>query len=195
MPDIYDTHPTLYKLVSMGDVPDEAWANRSGWATAFSKLDDPKYFKLQFGEQLAGIAAEPPFAGRDDLMLLTWNVESMCEEADIKVVVEEGEPRAYVDFIPYACMSAPPKVLALKDGKHVLPLFGADATAGGGLSSSHPQLEHSAFVEDCDGFTVEEIKLENEGLEWEIDHHHQLEEIEWEQGEEYEEDEGDYEDN
>ena len=38
MPDIYDTHPTLYKLVSMGDVPDEAWANRSGWATAFSKV-------------------------------------------------------------------------------------------------------------------------------------------------------------
>ena len=38
MPDIYDTHPTLYKLVSAGDIPDDAWANRNGWTSAFTKV-------------------------------------------------------------------------------------------------------------------------------------------------------------
>lgn len=66
-------------------------------------------------------------------MLLTFNVEKMCEEADIKVEIEDGEPRAYADFIPYACMCAPPMVLALKDGKHELPLFGAEAAAAAAL--------------------------------------------------------------
>merc|ERR1711908_247743 len=95
---------------------------------AFTKLDDPKYFKLNTGEQLADVAAAS-FAGKADLMLLTLNVEKMCEEADMKVEFEAGEPRAYGDFIPHACMSAPPALLALKDGKHVLPLFGAEAAA------------------------------------------------------------------
>jgi uncharacterized protein (DUF952 family) len=143
MGDVYDTHPILYQLVDKQDVAENAWNGRLSWTSAFTKLDDPKYFILQTGEQLAGKAASS-FAGKEDLMLLTWKVESMCEEADIKVKFEDdGEPRAYGDFIPYACLSAPPALLALKDGKHVLPLFGAEAAAAAAL------LEESAIHSDA----------------------------------------------
>ena len=135
MPDIYDEHPTLYKLVSKEDIPDDAWANRNGWETSFTKMDGAKYFTLAMGAQLAGVAASK-FAGKEDLMLLTFGVEKMVEEADIPVKIEDGEPRAYGDFIPFACMSAPPMALALKDGKHVLPLFGAEAAAAAALEES-----------------------------------------------------------
>jgi uncharacterized protein (DUF952 family) len=149
MPDIYDEHPTLYKLVSAGDVPDDAWSSRNGWATAFTKLDDPKYFKLSTGEALAGAAAST-FKDKTDLMLLTFNVEKMCEEADIKVKIEDGEPRAYADFIPYACMSAPPSLIELKDGKHVLPLFGAEAEAAA-LLKADGEVYSDAATSDDDG--------------------------------------------
>ena len=57
------------KLVDAADVPADAWASRNSWATAFTKLDNPKYFTLQTGEQLASMAAES-YAGKTDLMLL-----------------------------------------------------------------------------------------------------------------------------
>lgn len=150
MPDIYDTHPTLYKLVAAADVPDDAWATRNGWTTSYVKMDTSKYFKLQFGEQLEGLAASGEFAGNTTIKLLTLNVEKMCEEADIKVVIEDGEPRAYADFIPYACMSAPPYVLELKDGKHVLPLFGA-ALASQQAAMGETGLESEPNTSDDDG--------------------------------------------
>ena len=151
MPDIYDEHPTLYKLVSAGDVPDDAWSSRNGWTTFYSKLDGKKHFTLSTGEQLAGVAAAS-FAGKEDLMLLTLNVEKMCEEADIKVLIEDGEPRAYADFIPYACMSAPPALLVLKEGKHVLPLFGAEkAAAEAAAELEKTTIESEGNTSDDDG--------------------------------------------
>merc|ERR1712146_453654 len=60
-------------------------------------------------------------------------VERLCQDADMKVKIENDEPRAYGDFMPYACMSAPPKKLEMKDGKHVLPLFGAEKAAAEAL--------------------------------------------------------------
>lgn len=148
MPDIYDTHPTLYKLVAAADVPEDAWGNRNGWTTAYAKPDDPKFFKLLMGEQLESAAATL-FAGRNDVKMLTLNVEKMCEEADIKVVIENGEARAYGDFIPYACMSAPPRLLELKDGKHVLPLFGEALAAAVAIQES--ELLSDPNTSDDDG--------------------------------------------
>ena len=82
-------------------------------------------------------------------MLLTFNVQKMVEEADIDVKLQDGELRAYNDFIPYACMSAPPMPLALKDGKHVLPLFGEEARAAAALAEG--EAESDANTSDDDG--------------------------------------------
>ena len=112
-------------------------------------MDDPKYFTLQTGEQLADLAAKA-YAGKEDLMLLEFSVEKMVEEADVDVKFEGDEPRAYADFIPYACMSAPPKKLALKDGKHVLPLFGAEAAAAAAILAE-AQIDSEPNTSDDDG--------------------------------------------
>lgn len=148
MPDIYDTHPTMYKLVAAADVPEDAWATRNSWTTFYAKMDTSKYFKLQLGEQLEGLAASE-FAGNAAVKLLTLNVEKMCEEADIKVVIEDGEPRAYGDFIPYACMTAPPQLLELKDGKHVLPLFGEALAAQ--IAMQESAIDSDPNTSDDDG--------------------------------------------
>ena len=150
MPDVYDTHPTLYKLVAAADVPDDAWSSRNSWTTSFGKMDDPKYFKLQTAEQLEEVAAKA-FAGKEDVMLLEFSVEKMVEEADVEVKFEGDEPRAYADFIPYACMSAPPKKLALQDGKHVMPLVGAAAVAAAAAALAASQIDSDPNTSDDDG--------------------------------------------
>ena len=151
MPDIYDEHPTLYKLVEAADIPDDAWASRNGWTTAYDKADGKNYFSLVSGESLREIA-DTKYAGKKDLMLLTFNIEKMCEEADMKVKAEEGEFRAYGDFIPYACMSAPPSLLAFKeDGKHLLPLFGAEAAAAAAAAMAESGLISEPNTSDDDG--------------------------------------------
>jgi hypothetical protein len=165
MPDIYDTHPTLYKLVAAADVPEDAWEARKGWTTCYAKMDTAKYFKLQFGEQLKDLAASSEYSGNAAVKLLVLNVETMCEEADIKVVIEDGEPRAYCDFIPYACLSAPPRVIELnKDGKHVLPLFGADLAAYNlALQESAIDSENSSDDDGLEPFSQHMYDLDDDG--------------------------------
>ena len=154
MPDVYDTHPTLYKIVAAADVPEDAWARRNDWMGAFTKLDDPKYFSLNTGEQLRGKVDAESYAGKTDLVLLTFNVEKMVEEADMKVNFVDGEPRAFGDFIPFACLCAPPMALELKeDGKHKLPLFGAEAEAAAALAAAN-EVYSDAATSDDDGLAA-----------------------------------------
>ena len=128
----------LFRLSHVADVPEDAWKSRLQWTTCFkgvAGLDD-KFMHLSTAEQIAGTAAAY-FAGRNDVMLLRFSVESMVEEADLKVRWEsaapppgeksrDGEfPHVYGGPIPFACLAAPPALLALDaDGKHVLPSLG-----------------------------------------------------------------------
>ena len=70
-------------------------------------------------------------------MLLRFSVFTMQEEADLKIKWEDTFPHAYGGPIPYACLAAPPAVLALgPDGKHVFPLLGAAAAAAAAASAA-----------------------------------------------------------
>ena len=125
----------LYMLALAADVAEDAWRTRLGWTAAFVGAKSTKFINLFTDEQLAS-AAEASFAGKADLMLLSFNVESMREEADLKVKFEAAESTSggagafvhvYGGPIPYACLHAPPLLLTLTDGKHVFPLMGAAA--------------------------------------------------------------------
>ena len=128
MPDIYDEHPTLYKLVEAADIPDDAWASRNGWTTAYDK-DGKNYFSLVSGESLREIA-DTKYAGKKDLMLLTFNIEKMCEEADMKVKAEEGEFRAGWRLYSLRMHVGAAIVAGIQGGRQAPPpLFGAEAVA------------------------------------------------------------------
>lgn len=129
--------PVLYMLVPAAEIPEDAWRTRQGWTTAFVGKQSTKFISLLAPEQVAG-AAERLFAGRDDIMLLSFVVETMREEADLQIKFEAAEseaggagafPHAYGGPIPYACLYATPALLKLADGKHVLPPLGMVATA------------------------------------------------------------------
>eukprot|EP00325_Prymnesiales_sp_UTEX-LB-985_P030448 CAMPEP_0174719046 /NCGR_PEP_ID=MMETSP1094-20130205/30726_1 /TAXON_ID=156173 /ORGANISM="Chrysochromulina brevifilum, Strain UTEX LB 985" /LENGTH=174 /DNA_ID=CAMNT_0015919301 /DNA_START=23 /DNA_END=547 /DNA_ORIENTATION=+ len=119
----------LYKLVLKADVPEDAWRTRLEWTQCFKGDTNKNFIPLLTGEQLAS-AAEASFAGRDDVMLLSFKVNSMEQEADLKIKYEAAEseaggsgpfPHVYGGWIPYACLLGAPTVLELVDGKHVIP--------------------------------------------------------------------------
>ena len=122
-------HEILYKLAPAAEVPEDAWRTRLGWTTAFVG-DGSSCITLLTPEQVAGAAEGPAFAGKADIMLLSFTVETMIEEADLKVKFESGAANVYGGPIPYACLHAMPATLKLADGKLVVPPLGKAALAG-----------------------------------------------------------------
>ena len=118
----------LYKLALASEVPADAWKTRMGWTTAFVGTQSTKYITLCDIDKLAGEAAAS-FAGRADVMVLSFTVESMRDEGDLKIKLEEGEYRAYGGVIPFACLYSEPVQLTLDGGKHIFPPLGLAATA------------------------------------------------------------------
>ena len=79
----------LYRLALAAEVPDDAWRTRLQWISAFkgvAGLDD-QFIHLSTAAQVVG-TAEAYFAGKSDVMLLCFTVESMKEEADLQVKYE-----------------------------------------------------------------------------------------------------------
>ena len=129
----------LYRLALRAEVPEDAWKKRLQWKSSFTGLTglDDVFIHLSTADQVAGTAAAY-FAGKTDVMLLRFAVKLMREEANLDIRWEaavplrpgeksrEGKfPHIYGGPIPFACLAAPPVLLALdSDGKHVLPPLG-----------------------------------------------------------------------
>ena len=104
----------LYRLALAADVPEDAWKTRLQWTTAFSGVAglDDNFLHLSSAEQLPG-TAEAHFAGKSDVMLLKFSVESMCEEADLEVRWEDVDgtkfPHVFGNqFLTLASLQRPP---------------------------------------------------------------------------------------
>jgi len=124
----------LYKLAFSSSIPEDAWRTRLQWTSAFLGDQSTNFITLLTAAQLAGAAEAAPFAGRDDVMLLSFKVESMREEADLQVKYEAAESESggsgafvhvYGGGIPYACLHAAPATLEVADGKLVFPPMGS----------------------------------------------------------------------
>lgn len=138
----------LYKLALAADVPENAWRTRLEWMTAFVGDKSTKFITLYSAEQLAA-AAEASFAGRADVMLLSFSTEPMDKEADLKIKCEDGAFNVYGGAIPYACLHAAPVPLALgSDGKHTFPLLGEAAVAAALLLSEQQGEESEDGTDD-----------------------------------------------
>ena len=124
----------LYTFALSADVPDDTWRTRLGWTTAFQGDKARGFINLYTIDQMAA-AVESSFAGKQDVMLLSFIVESMREEADLEIKYEAAESASggagahahcYGGYIPYACLQAPPALLEVNDnGQHIFPLLGA----------------------------------------------------------------------
>lgn len=124
----------LYTFALSADVPEDAWRTRLGWTTAFQGDKARSFINLYTADQMAA-ACQSLFAGKQDVMLLAFIVDSMREEADLEIKFEAAEFEAggagahahcYGGYIPYACLQAPPALLQLnEDGRHIFPLMGA----------------------------------------------------------------------
>jgi len=124
----------LYTFASSQSVPDDAWRTRLGWTSAFKGDQERSFINLYTVNQMAG-AVEASFAGKQDVVLLSFNEDSMREEADLEIKFEAAESASggagahahcYGGYIPYACLEAPPALLELNDnGQHIFPLLGA----------------------------------------------------------------------
>ena len=153
------TDPVLYKLVAAAEVPEDAWRSRLNFMGAYVGDKSKKFITLFTAEQLAG-AVEAEFAGRDDAMLMSFNVETMVEEADLKIKFEAAETEsggtgAFAHaygmplIIPYACLTGPPSLLKLgEDGKHVFPPIGSALGAGGAGGMDGEGIESDPGTDD-----------------------------------------------
>ena len=122
----------LYRLSLSAEIPEDAWRTRLQWTSCYkgvAGLDD-HFLHLSSADQVEGTAAAY-FAGKADVMLLRFSSAVMREEADLDIRWEaastrDGDfPHVYGGYIPFACLTAPPVVLALgPDGKHILPSLG-----------------------------------------------------------------------
>ena len=99
--------------------------------------------------------AAAAYAGRDDVLLLSFIVESMVEEADLKIKYEAAASapggtgafaNVYGGVIPYACLHAAPMLLKLVDGKLVIPGIGSND--GGGADTIGASVDMDSDVED-----------------------------------------------
>lgn len=149
----------LYKLVLAENVPEDCWRTRLDWTQCFKGDQSASFISLLKPEQLAS-AAEASFAGKTDVMLLSFAVERMVEEADLKVKFEAAEsasggegPFAHVygGFIPYACMESAPVLLTLADGKHVFPPLGV-AVGMGNFSYKEEEEDNSGTDDGMEPF-------------------------------------------
>lgn len=155
-------HEDLYRLALAAEVPEDAWRTRLGWTTAFVGVPglDASFVHLSTAEQVAGTAAAY-FAGKTDVLLLSFSAESMREEADLDIRWEaaapmpgesarDGEfPHVYGGAIPFACLAAQPALLALgPDGKHVLPPLGSVAVAAAEAARHAEEPEDNVSSDD-----------------------------------------------
>ena len=167
-----DPDGILYRLALCAEVPDDAWRARLQYTGVYKGVAglDGNFIHCSTPEQAAQTAAAH-FAGKDDVMLLRFSV-SLMREADLEVRWEDAAPapgtdqrdgkfpHVYGGPIPYACLAAPPVVLALgSDGKHTFP--SASPTQGSGITF--------APINDEDGFTEQELQDDIEGIEWNND--------------------------
>ena len=158
------SNDVLYRLCLASEVPDDAWKTRLQWMTCFTgvKADD-KFMHLSTAEQVVE-QVESYFAGKDDVMLLSFSSEVMREEADLKIKWEEAAPtggaepstgafpHVYGGPIPWACLTSPPALLALgADGKHVLPMLGPAVAAGLAGPSALEEDHYVSSDDDYDG--------------------------------------------
>jgi len=119
-----DDDTIIYKLAPTAEVDSDAWARRGEWMTFYKGTQTTNYIACHAKEALAGVA-EASFAGRTDLMVLSFKAYHMQEEADLKIKIEAGEYQVTGGFIPYACLFCAPHLLTLdSDGKHVFPHLG-----------------------------------------------------------------------
>jgi len=170
-----DPDGILYRLAARSDVPEDAWARRLDYTGIYKGVRglDDKFVHCSTPEQAVGTAAAY-FAGKTDVMLLRFSV-SLMREVDLEVRWEDAEPQPGVDkrdgafphvyggWIPYACLAAPPLLLALdSEGKHVFPSLvdERDGSTNFALSEDDPLNE---------GITKEDIQDEIDGIAWTID--------------------------
>ena len=149
--------PVLYKLALSADVAGDAWQTRLGWTSAFQGDKASSFINLFTADQLAG-AAETSFAGKSDVMLLSFTVESMREEADLEVKFEAAESASggagvhahcYGAYIPYACLHAKPALLQMNDnGQHIFPLLGAALAAANAATREEERANDSDAATD-----------------------------------------------
>lgn len=152
---------TLFKLVPASSIPENAFKNRNDWTQFISSDSGCNFIALLTAEQVPAAAAAS-FAGRDDILLLSYDVEKMIEEADIKIKHEAAETEsggsgpwvhAYGGAIPFACLTgAPAKISLSEDGKHVLPpLTVEDIAAAEAEKLGHGEIDSDAHSSDDDG--------------------------------------------
>lgn len=128
--------------------------NRLEWTSSFAGIAglDDQFIHLLSAEQVAGAVAA--FEGKADVMLLRFSVDIM-READLELRSDADELHMYGGPIPYACLAAPPALLALgDDGKHVLPPLGpapAAAAAAGRVEVADDNSDD--FSDGMDGYT------------------------------------------
>ena len=147
----------LYKLALSAEIPDDAWRTRLGWTSAFQGDKTRSFINLFTAEQLAS-AVESSFAGKVDVMLLGFTVESMREEADLEIKFEAAESASggtgahahcFGAYIPYACLHAPPALLQLNEnGQHIFPLLGAALAAANAAAREEERANDSDEATD-----------------------------------------------
>ena len=161
--------PVLFKLALAADVPEDAWRTRLDWTTAFVGDQSASFIHLLTAEQLASTAAAS-FAGKTDVMLLSFSVERMVEEADLKVKFEAAEAASggagafahiYGGAIPYACLQSAPVLLAVADGKHVIPNLESGVGVGVGGAYKEEEEEDSASEDGLEPFDQHRFDLDD----------------------------------
>jgi len=152
-------HIVLYKLALAADVPDDAWKTRLNWTTAFVGDKSTKFISVYTADQLAGVAGA--FEGKSDVMVLSFCVETMEQEADMKIKFEAAEAESggagafahcYGGPIPYACLYAAPALLPLADGKLVFPPLGPMGSGDGRAGYKEEDSEASGTDDGMEAF-------------------------------------------
>ena len=147
----------LYKLVAAADIPADAWSTRNDWTKFIAPDKETNFISLLTEDQVAG-AAERMFAGRDDIQLLSFSVEKMCEEADLKIKYEAVESaaggsgpfaHAHGGGLPYACLVSMPAKILLSGGKLVIPPLGLAKAAA--EAAAQIECDSSDASSDDDG--------------------------------------------
>ena len=150
----------LYRLALAAEIPEDAWRTRLQWTTVYKGIAglDDKFVHLSTAEQVVSTAAMH-FAGKADVMLLRFSVETMCDEADLEVRWEDSFPHVYGGLIPFACLTAPPILLEIDpDGKHIFPLLGAAAVEAETVAQEQRDVDDAIdrsiedAIEDDDGY-------------------------------------------
>ena len=86
---------SLYRLVLAADIPEDAWRTRLGWTTAFQGDKARSFINLYTADQMAA-ACQSLFAGKQDVMLLAFIVDSMRDACRSGVVPPNAPGGTYI---------------------------------------------------------------------------------------------------